>query len=90
MPRETKRRRIVKGTLPTAALGALASLASLADLADLARARDDAPAQRMPVLFIGHGSPINATKDTTSRVHFRAGGRGFARPGPSWWCRRIG
>jgi len=51
------RRRLLKTTLPVAALGALSTLA------EVVGAASNVPAQRMPVLFIGHGSPMNAIQD---------------------------
>jgi len=51
------RRRLLKTTLPVAALGALSALA------EVVGAAGNVPAQRMPVLFIGHGSPMNAIQD---------------------------
>ena len=51
------RRRILKTAIPVAAVGALSSLA------DLAQSRTEGAPQRMPVLFIGHGSPMNAIQD---------------------------
>jgi 4,5-DOPA dioxygenase extradiol len=52
-----RRRQIVGAALPVAALGALSSLAGLAQ-----SAASPAP-PRMPALFIGHGSPMNALAD---------------------------
>jgi 4,5-DOPA dioxygenase extradiol len=46
--------------MPVAALGALGALATLAEAA---AARTEPAAKRMPVLFIGHGSPMNAIQD---------------------------
>lgn len=54
---DTTRRRILQAALPACALGALSSLAGLA------QARTDTAPERMPVLFIGHGSPMNALHD---------------------------
>src|SRR5512137_236626 len=51
------RRRLLTSALPVAALGALSSLT------ELAQARTGAAPERMPVLFIGHGSPMNAIQD---------------------------
>lgn len=59
MPMRSTRRRLLKSALPMAALGALASLADLAQ----ARNTSASAALRMPVLFIGHGSPMNALQD---------------------------
>lgn len=57
MPFDPRRRHLLDTALPVAALGALSSLS------DLAQARTGPAPQRMPVLFIGHGSPMNAIQD---------------------------
>jgi len=57
MPLTTTRRRLLEAALPVAALGALSAVA------ELAAARTESAVQRMPVLFIGHGSPMNAIQD---------------------------
>lgn len=57
MTPKSNRRRLLKATLPVAALGALSSLA------DVVAAPGEPAATRMPVLFIGHGSPMNAIQD---------------------------
>ena len=57
MPPKKTRRRILTTLLPVAALGALSSMGELAQ-----SAAGPAP-QRMPVLFVGHGSPMNAIQD---------------------------
>jgi len=49
------RRRLLTGALPVAALGALSALAEAVAA--------PATVRRMPVLFIGHGSPMNAIQD---------------------------
>jgi 4,5-DOPA dioxygenase extradiol len=51
------RRRVLKTALPFAALGALSTLV------DVVGAEVEAATKRMPVLFIGHGSPMNAIQD---------------------------
>jgi 4,5-DOPA dioxygenase extradiol len=61
MPQPPDRRRFLRTTLPLTALGALGALTSLAEGA--AATADAAPRRRMPVLFIGHGSPMNALED---------------------------
>ena len=53
----TSRRLLLKTALPVAALGALAAIAEAAEL------RAQPTSQRMPVLFVGHGSPMNAIQD---------------------------
>lgn len=68
------RRRIVMAT----ALGATSALASLAGIA---QAGAGAPAaKRMPVLFIGHGSPMNAISDNGFTRRLAAWGRELPRP----------
>ena len=52
-----KRRELLKTVLPVAALGALSTLA------DAVPAPPEGGTGRMPVLFIGHGSPMNAVQD---------------------------
>jgi len=53
----TSRRLLLKTALPVAALGAVAAIAKAAE------SRTKAMSQRMPVLFVGHGSPMNAIQD---------------------------
>ena len=54
------RRRLLKTALP---LSALATLGVLSTLAEQSAAAGQSATQRMPVLFIGHGSPMNALQD---------------------------
>lgn len=54
----TTRRRILKAAAPASALGVLSSLANLL------QAHAETASRRMPVLFVGHGSPMNALRDT--------------------------
>ena len=68
------RRRLLQCGLPVAALGALGSLS------DLAGAAAATPAQRMPVLFIGHGSPVNAIQDNDFSRFLRAWHKTLPRP----------
>ena len=64
----TTRRRCLQAALPAATFGALASRA------DLAHARTDAAPGRMPVLFVGHGNPMNALQDNEFTRALRAWG----------------
>ncbi len=68
------RRRVLKTTLPLAALGALGSLVQLAT------AGTEPPRRRMPALFIGHGSPMNAIADNEFSRFLRGWGDRFPRP----------
>lgn len=74
MSLDRTRRRILKAALPASALGALSSLA------DLAQARTDSVAERMPVLFIGHGSPMNALQDNEFTRTLRGWRRRLRQP----------
>jgi len=74
MPLKTTRRRILKAALPVAALGALASLA------EVAQSRTESAAQRMPVLFVGHGSPMNAVQDNEFTRFLRGWHERLPRP----------
>ncbi|CAN7375239.1 4,5-DOPA dioxygenase extradiol [Pseudorhodoferax sp. LjRoot39] len=56
--------------------GALAALATLDALAAAARPQG----RRMPVLFIGHGSPMNALRDTAFTRQLAAWGRTLPQP----------
>ena len=51
------RRRLLKTGLPVAGIGALTSLA------ETVAAAPEPARKRMPVLFVGHGSPMNAIQD---------------------------
>jgi len=74
MTHSTVRRRLLKATLPAAALGALSALVDQA-----AALTQPAPA-RMPVLFIGHGSPMNAIQDNAFSRYLRGWGARLPRP----------
>jgi len=74
MSLDTHRRRILKAALPATTLGVLSSLA------DLAQGRTDAGSERMPVLFIGHGSPMNAVQDNEFTRTLRGWGTQLRRP----------
>jgi 4,5-DOPA dioxygenase extradiol len=69
------RRRLLSTALPTTALGALSSLVELA-LASPGHIQTE----RMPVLFVGHGSPMNAIRDNDFSQALRAWGRRLQRP----------
>ncbi|MET3444618.1 4,5-DOPA dioxygenase extradiol [Variovorax paradoxus] len=66
-----------RGFLMSSALGATATLASLCSLSHAAAG---APARRMPVIFIGHGSPMNALADNAFTRRLSAWGRELPRP----------
>lgn len=68
------RRRLLKSALPIAALGAVSSLAQVA------AAGTESVKSRMPVVFIGHGSPMNAITDNEFSRFLRSWGNRFARP----------
>lgn len=53
-------------------------LASLAGMADIANAQS--PVRRMPVIFIGHGSPMNAVSDNPFTRALQAWGAALPRP----------
>jgi 4,5-DOPA dioxygenase extradiol len=67
-----------RGFLMGSALGATAALASLAAFSRGAHAA--APARRMPVVFIGHGTPMNAIADNAFTRRLSAWGRELPRP----------
>ncbi|MCB0792094.1 MAG: 4,5-DOPA dioxygenase extradiol [Flavobacteriales bacterium] len=59
----------------------LPAAASLMDLRTFARITEDlGPAPRMPALFIGHGSPMNAIEENRFVAEFRRIGRELPRP----------
>jgi 4,5-DOPA dioxygenase extradiol len=65
-----------RGFLMGSALGATAALASLCSLAHAG----DVVARRMPVIFIGHGSPMNALADNAFTRRLSAWGKELPRP----------
>ena len=71
---KTNRRRLLKTALPAAALGALSALA------EVVAAPSEAAAKRMPVLFIGHGSPMNAIQDNEFSRFLRGWNAHLPRP----------
>ncbi|MDQ0022358.1 4,5-DOPA dioxygenase extradiol [Variovorax paradoxus] len=66
-----------RGFLMSSALGATAALASLSSLS---HAAGGAPSQRMPVIFIGHGSPMNALADNAFTRRLSTWGRELPKP----------
>lgn len=74
MPSKPKRRRLLKAALPIAALGVVSSLT------ELVQARTEPSPRRMPVLFIGHGSPMNAIQDNEFTRMLRGWNARFPRP----------
>lgn len=74
MPPKTSRRSLLKAALPAAALG------SLDALAEVAAAAAEPATKRMPVLFIGHGSPMNALLDNEFTRFLRGWGARLPRP----------
>jgi len=74
MPRKTTRRLFLKTALPVAALD------SLGALTEVVAASAEPARQRMPVLFIGHGSPMNAIQDNEFTRFLRGWGAQFPRP----------
>ena len=66
-----------RGFLMSSALGATAALASLSSLS---HAAGGAPSQRMPVIFIGHGSPMNALANNAFTRRLSTWGRELPKP----------
>ncbi|CAN7520626.1 4,5-DOPA dioxygenase extradiol [Variovorax sp. LjRoot130] len=66
--------------LNTTALGATAALASLSSYAHAAAAKAGKPSSRMPVIFIGHGSPMNAIRENAFTRRLIDWGRALPRP----------
>src|SRR4051812_23174800 len=69
------RRRLLGGV---GAAGALAAIGALADAAGAAEATSTV--RRMPVLFIGHGSPMNLVRDNAFTQFLRALGPTLPKP----------
>lgn len=67
------RRHVLRTALPLAALGALSTLAEVAAAAEPVT-------RRMPVLFIGHGSPMNAIQDNAFSRFLRGWSAQLPRP----------
>ncbi|MES2942032.1 MAG: 4,5-DOPA dioxygenase extradiol [Pseudomonadota bacterium] len=55
-------------------------LLALSNLADLAMAQQQRPARRMPSIFVGHGSPMNAIQDNEFTRHLARWGAALGRP----------
>ena len=68
------RRRFLAGS------SAASALAALHLFAESAHALARKPAQRMPVLFVGHGSPMNAVRDNPFTRALTAWGAALPRP----------
>ena len=62
------------------AAGVTTALSTLAGLAELAEAKNGKPTARMPVIFIGHGSPMNAIQDNAFTTHLKTWGAALPRP----------
>jgi len=58
----------------------VAALAALTSIAELAAATAESPTKRMPVLFIGHGSPMNAIQNNEFSRFLRSWGVWLPRP----------
>lgn len=63
-------------------IGASASsaLAALSGLSELAQAANGTAVARMPVIFVGHGSPLNAIRENAFTHHLKAWGAALPRP----------
>jgi 4,5-DOPA dioxygenase extradiol len=72
-PSHRRRRRVLQG------LGVGGALAAVGALAGVAGAQS-APARRMPVLFIGHGSPMNLVRDNPFTQFLHALGNSLPKP----------
>ena len=59
---------------------ALGATAALASLATLSHAAAGGPSRRMPVVFIGHGTPMNAIADNAFTRRLSAWGRELPPP----------
>ncbi|WP_269747377.1 MULTISPECIES: 4,5-DOPA dioxygenase extradiol [unclassified Variovorax] len=66
--------------LQTSAHGATAALASLSSLAHAAAEKRGKSVARMPTVFIGHGSPMNAIRDNEFTRRMFAWGRALPTP----------
>jgi 4,5-DOPA dioxygenase extradiol len=66
--------------LNSTALGATAALASLSSYTHAAAAKAGKPSSRMPVIFIGHGSPMNAIRENAFTRRLVDWGQALARP----------
>ena len=59
---------------------ASSALLTLSALANLAQAKGPARAKRMPVIFVGHGSPMNVVQDNAFTRHLASWGEKLPRP----------
>eukprot|EP01031_Cornospumella_fuschlensis_P051718 gene51718-63229_t len=57
-----------------------AVMAALSTLADIANAQQGRPAKRMPSIFVGHGSPMNAIQDNAFTRRLTQWGKSLGRP----------
>jgi 4,5-DOPA dioxygenase extradiol len=58
-------------------LGTAMTLASVTDARSFVRALGDTTTERMPVIFVGHGNPMNAITDTPFAKKWEAIGKGL-------------
>ncbi|MES2399312.1 MAG: 4,5-DOPA dioxygenase extradiol [Pseudomonadota bacterium] len=58
----------------------LAALSSLADIANAQQGRASKAAKRMPAIFVGHGSPMNAIQDNVFTRQLAQWGKSLGRP----------
>jgi 4,5-DOPA dioxygenase extradiol len=77
LPAHTNRRGFL---LNTATLSAGAALATLSTISSLAHAAGGAAKVRMPVIFIGHGTPMNAVRQSAFTRRLSTWGRELPRP----------
>jgi 4,5-DOPA dioxygenase extradiol len=66
--------------LNTSSLSACAALATLSAVASRAQAAGGGAKVRMPVIFIGHGSPMNAVRESAFTRRLSTWGRELPRP----------
>ncbi|MES2413457.1 MAG: 4,5-DOPA dioxygenase extradiol [Pseudomonadota bacterium] len=76
-PDRSDRRRLLLGG-STAAL--LAGLSTLADIAQAQQGQSSKAARRIPSIFVGHGSPMNAIQDNAFTRHLAKWGQSLGRP----------
>lgn len=69
-----KRRDLIMSAATTTAL------TTLSTLSDLAQAQQKRPARRMPVIFVGHGSPMNAIEENAFTKQLKAWGKALPKP----------
>lgn len=58
----------------------LAALSTLADIANAQQGRPSKAAKRMPCIFVGHGSPMNAIQDNAFTRQLSQWGKSLGRP----------